>query len=107
MIEEQREGKWTAYHRQKDGQNVTVVVRKGVQETKRRQWDAELQTTLREISKRRSNENIQKPRERRVNGCLCVKMYIPLNITYASMVLKIEHIEDGHGYDTRERDRER
>lgn len=33
-----------------------------------------------------------------------MNMYIPLNITYASMVLKIEHIEDGHGDDTTERD---
>lgn len=42
-------------------------------------------------------EHTETKRKTRVNGCLCVKMYIPLNITYASMVLKIEHIEDGHG----------
>jgi len=83
---------------------VTVVVRKGVQETKRRQWDAELQATLREISKRRSN---RESLSMMCNECLCVNMYIPLSIIYASMVLKIEHIEDGHGYDTKERDRER
>ncbi len=36
--------------------------------------------------------------------CVCVNTYIPLNITYASMVLKIEHIKDGHGDDATERD---
>ncbi len=62
------------------------------------------------MSRRRSNQSIQKLRERplrmtwwchvHVNRCVCVFVCVwtrtyPSTSTYASMVLKIEHIKDG------------